>query len=135
MPAPEKVKPQFMSGTPPLPADAPEVVARVHEAMPLVDVVARHIHRQFSAILDRDELSSHGRESLLSAARTFDASPGIPFRAWAHLRIRGGMLDALRSHGRLPRGVYQKLRALRAADAGFDSALEERSAAAPSSSE
>lgn len=103
--------------------------------MPLVDILARQIRRQIGAFADYDELRSAGQEGLLSAARSFDPERGVPFRRWANLRIRGTMMDAVRSRGEIPRRVYRKLRAIAAADRIQETTAEEVSANPPTSAE
>jgi len=112
------------------PADAPETVARIHEGMPIVDMLARQLARQLGK-QNVDDLRSAGHEGLVQAARTFDASLGIPFRRWANLRVRGAMIDAVRSHGNIPRRIYQRLRAIEAGDRVSDARAEEESAQPP----
>jgi RNA polymerase sigma factor FliA len=102
---------------PPRSNDAPEVLARFHDELDLVDVNARQVARRLSATsVTLDDLRSFGREGLLQAARSFDATRGVPFRRWANLRIRGAIIDGVRQWGHLPRRVYRELRALAAAD-------------------
>lgn len=97
--------------------DAPDVLARFHAELDLVDLNARQVTRRIGASsVTLDDLRSFGREGLLQAARTFDASHGVPFRRWANLRIRGAMIDGVRQWGALPRRVYRELRAIEAAD-------------------
>lgn len=115
--------------------DSPEVLARVNEGLPLVDVLARSMRRQFGPHVQIDDLASHGREVLLSAARSFDPDRGVPFRRWATLRVRGAMIDAVRQSGNVPKRVYRKLRALQAADQAIDGASEEQAAAPPATAE
>lgn len=107
------------------PPDSPEVIARVKEGLELVDMLARQMRRQFGPHVQVDDLASQGREALLAAARSFDVDRGVPFRRWANLRIRGAMIDAVRSQGNLPRRVYRKLRALQAAEHVHAAAAEE----------
>lgn len=102
----------------------------MNSALDLVDKLAAQIRRQISRAIPAEELTSYGREGLLTAARTFDASRGVPFRCWATLRIRGTMIDGLRSTGALPRRTYRRLRALEAADT-LQGALVEDDAAKP----
>lgn len=106
------------------PADAPETVARIHEGMPIVDLLAHQLKRQLGSY-DLDDLKSAGHEGLVSAARSFDPSLGVPFRRWANLRVRGAMIDAVRSHGGMPRRVYNRLRAIEAGDRMAEAAAEE----------
>lgn len=114
---------------PPPTADPPDVLARVSEGLELVDVLARQLRRQFGPYVQVDDLASQGREALLAAARSFDPERGVPFRRWANLRIRGAMIDAVRSQGNLPRRVYRQLRALQAAERVHEAAAEEEAAA------
>lgn len=81
-----------------------------------MDIVARQMRRRIAPTATVDDLRSFGRDGLLSAARTFDESRGVPFRRWANLRIRGSMIDGVRQWGRLPRRLYRELRALEAGD-------------------
>ena len=115
--------------------DSPEVLARVKEGLELVDMLARSMRRQLGSHVQVDDLASHGRETLLAAARSFDPDRGIPFRRWAALRIRGAMIDAARQGGNLPKRAYRKLRALQAADLVGEAANEETAAAPPATAE
>jgi RNA polymerase sigma factor for flagellar operon FliA len=97
--------------------DPPEVLARFHAQLDLVDLNARQVARRLAtSSVTLDDLRSFGREGLLQAARTFDESRGVPFRRWANLRIRGAMIDGVRQWGSLTRRIYRELRAIAAAD-------------------
>ncbi len=76
--------------------DADVALTRFHSGLHLVERIARGIHRRGSRFLTLDDLRALGREGLLEAARTFDGDLGVPFDAWARLRIRGAIVDALR---------------------------------------
>ena len=109
--------------------DSGDVLARFQAELDLVDLNARQVARRLatsSATLD--DLRSFGREGLLQAARSFDASRGVPFRRWANLRIRGAIIDGVRQWGHLPRRVYRELRAIAAADRVQENFDEENSA-------
>ncbi len=107
------------------PADSPETLARVKEGMELVDLLARQLRRNLGPSTDYDDLASAGREGLLAAARSYDPSHGVPFRRWANLRVRGAMMDAVRSQSALPRRVYAQLRAMEAGDRVVEAANED----------
>lgn len=111
------------------PPDSPEVLARLTDGLDLVDLVARQLRRQFGPYVQYDDLVSQGREALLAAARSFDPERGLVFRRWANLRVRGAMIDSVRSSGNLPRRVYRKLRAMQAAERVHEVAAEEQAAA------
>jgi RNA polymerase sigma factor for flagellar operon FliA len=120
-------------GAPPR-ADEPEALARFHAELDLVDINARQVARQIgSSSVTLDDLRSFGREGLLQASRSFDASRGVPFRRWANMRIRGAMIDGVRQWGALPRRVYRELRAIAAADR-VQEAHDEESAGGPAPS-
>jgi RNA polymerase sigma factor for flagellar operon FliA len=114
-----------------VPDDSPEVIARVQEGLELVEHCVRQLRRQIGPHAPYDDLVSQGREALLLSARSFDAERGIPFKRWANIKVRGALIDGMRSQGNLPKRVYKKLRALRAADHVHDAALEEQPATSP----
>jgi RNA polymerase sigma factor for flagellar operon FliA len=112
------------------PADAPEVAARIRDALDLVRAIARRTRTTLHVAMTVEELESYGHEGLLRAARTFDDSLGVPFRCWATLRIRGAMIDGVRSSGTLPRRVYRRMKQIEAADE-MQGALVEEDAGRP----
>jgi RNA polymerase sigma factor for flagellar operon FliA len=106
--------------------DGPEVSARVRQGLDLVPKVGAQLLRHAKrARLPLEELSSYGNEGLLAAARTFDEARGVPFRAWAVIKIRGAILDGIRATSTVPRRVVRELRALEAADDVMEVRLEE----------
>jgi RNA polymerase sigma factor for flagellar operon FliA len=123
------------SGSTKAKADAPEVVQRVRDELPLVDIIAKQLRGELGGRVMLDELVSHGREGLLSAARSFDPSLGVPFRRWANYRVRGAMIDGVRSQSSLPRSIYARLRALEAAHLVSEQAHEDSTGRPPSASE
>jgi RNA polymerase sigma factor for flagellar operon FliA len=58
----------------------------------------------------RDDLVSAGMAGLAQAARSFDADRGISFQHFASTRIRGALLDELRSRDWASRSVRAKAR-------------------------
>jgi RNA polymerase sigma factor for flagellar operon FliA len=112
-------------------SDSPEVLERFHGALDLVEIVARQVRRSLGAGVELDDLVSYGREGLLDAARRFDVSRGVPFRAYANFRVRGAVIDGVRSTARLPRRVHERLKALDHAREVSESAAEDTLAAAP----
>ena len=67
----------------------------------------RYSHR-LPPELDVDDLISAGMGGLLDAARRFDPTRGIKFKTLAEHRIRGAMLDEIRSVDWTPRSVRDK---------------------------
>jgi RNA polymerase sigma factor FliA len=96
-------------------ADAPDVLERFESQLELVDIIARQTLRTMGSVVELDELQSFGREGLLDAARRFDSERGVPFRAYANFRVRGAIIDGIRSMAQLPRRAYQRLNGLSAA--------------------
>ena len=96
--------------------DQATVDALVREHIDVVRGVALQLRRQISSNLQLDDLTSSGHEGLVRAARGFDPSRGVPFRAWAILRVRGAMFDGLRTNATLPRRLHQRVRAAIAAN-------------------
>jgi RNA polymerase sigma factor for flagellar operon FliA len=108
-----------------------EILARFHAELDLVELNARQVARRIAtSSITMDDLRSFGREGLLLAARSFDASHGVPFRRWANLKVRGAIIDGVRQYGQLPRRVYQELRAMAAADR-LQEGLDEEACATP----
>ncbi len=60
----------------------------------------------------RDDLVSAGMAALAAAAAGYDAATGVPFARYATLRIRGALLDELRSMDWAPRGARARARAV-----------------------
>jgi RNA polymerase sigma factor for flagellar operon FliA len=96
-------------------ADAPEVLERFRSQLELVDIVSKQVARTMGAVVELDDLRSFGREGLLDAARRFDSERGVPFRAYANFRVRGAIIDGVRSLAQLPRRAYERLNGLSAA--------------------
>jgi RNA polymerase sigma factor for flagellar operon FliA len=117
------------------PADPPDVLDRVRENLPLVDIICHQIRKQLGRTLRMDEIVSYGREGLLAAARTFDESRGVPFRRWANIRVRGAVIDGIRATSTLPRSVYARLRATEAAARASDGLAEEEAGRPPRAQE
>lgn len=64
----------------------------------------------------RDDLMSAGMCGLAQAARSFDPTRGVPFHAYAATRIRGALLDELRTHDWASRPVRARARQLEVAN-------------------
>jgi len=111
--------------------DSPDVLERFHGTLELVDIIARQVRRAVGPAVELDELLSYGREGLLDAARRYDPSRGVPFRAYANFRVRGAVLDGMRASARLPRRVHARLRALDAARRTSEGAAEDALGATP----
>lgn len=65
--------------------------------------------------MEFDELVALGNVGLTEAASRFDPNRGVLFSTFAWYRVQGTIMDALRRNSTLPRRVWRKLIALRAA--------------------
>jgi RNA polymerase sigma factor for flagellar operon FliA len=89
----------------------------VRECLPLVDYLVAEALVALPRHVLRDDLASAGRLALTRAAQAYDSSRGVPFAAYAANRIRGAIVDELRSLDWASRSV--RLRARRR-DAAHD---------------
>ena len=78
--------------------------------LPLIKVVAGRLAMSLPPHLDRDDLLSTGFFGLLDAIDRYDISRNIKFETYAGVRIRGAMIDYLRSKDWIPVTMRQKLR-------------------------
>ncbi|MEP6653590.1 MAG: FliA/WhiG family RNA polymerase sigma factor [Myxococcales bacterium] len=83
----------------------------------LVGKVARRLLRKLPAHVELDDLVAMGMLGLLEAADRFDPSRGEKFEAFAEFRIRGAMLDGLRSRDSLSRDMRRVSTELKRASA------------------
>jgi RNA polymerase sigma factor for flagellar operon FliA len=111
--------------------EAPEVLERFSSALGLVDIIARQILRTLGGAGELEELLSFGREGLWDAARRFDDSRGVPFRGYANFRVRGAIIDGVRSSARLSRRTHERLNGLQAAARISEGAFEDLSVPRP----
>ncbi len=86
-----------------------EEIIRGH--MPLVGHLVRDMLTRVPNHVHRDDLTSAGLHALVTAARGWDPNRGIPFHRFAGTRIRGAILDELRSLDWATRSVRTKARA------------------------
>ena len=78
--------------------------------LPLVKLVAGRLAISLPAHVDRDDLLSSGFFGLLDAIDRYDMERKNKFETYAGVRIRGAMLDYLRSKDWIPVAVRQKIR-------------------------
>jgi len=82
----------------------------VREHLPLVGYLVAEAASRLPGHVSRDDLTSAGLMALAQSARSFDSSRGVPFARYASMRIRGGIIDELRSHDWASRSVRIKAR-------------------------
>ena len=82
--------------------------------------------------IELDELVALGNAGLAEAAQRYDPDRGAAFPTFAWYRVQGAILDGLRKQSNLPRRVWAKLVALRAASEYLEHRAErERSGVPP----
>jgi len=80
--------------------------------MPLVGHIVRETMGRVPSHVSRDDLTSAGLTALVLAAQAYDADRGVPFDRYAATRIRGAILDELRSIDWASRSVRRRARDL-----------------------
>lgn len=85
------------------------------EYAPLVKRIAHHMMLKLPNSVQVDDLIQAGMMGLLEAAGRYDELRGAQFETYAAQRIRGAMLDELRSSDWLPRSMRSDMRRIEAA--------------------
>jgi RNA polymerase sigma factor for flagellar operon FliA len=80
----------------------------MEEYMPLVRSTAERVHRKLPHSVDVDDLASAGVFGLRDAIDGFDLERGVKFETYCTTRVRGAILDELRSIDWVPRLVRTK---------------------------
>jgi len=83
----------------------------------LVDRVVRRLVRELDLSCEIADLTAWGHQGVLEAKQRFDPARGVRFSTFAYYRVRGAVLDGVRSQGFLKRRAYAKVKAFEAADA------------------
>ncbi|MBI5876858.1 MAG: FliA/WhiG family RNA polymerase sigma factor [Chloroflexi bacterium] len=91
--------------------------------LPLVKQVVRAVMYRLPAHVDADDLESCGMLGLIEAVERFDRARGVQFQTYATMRIRGRVLDQLRSLDALPREARRRAREIQRAIAELWAAL------------
>ncbi len=92
-----------------------EQIKIAHNKLPISDAHVKLVERSAKKLLRRlpdsvelGDLVGNGYIGLLDAMSKYDATKNDNFAAYAEIRIRGAMLDGLRSMDWVPRSVRQK---------------------------
>ena len=105
--------------------------ALILEHLPQVRMIARRIHERLPGNVSIDDLISTGTLGLISAIDNFDPRENVKLKTYAEYRIRGAILDGLRSLDWAPREKRKMSRRMEAAI----SAAEQRVGRAPTEEE
>ena len=79
-----------------MPSSLEQRNALIVEHVPLAHKIAKAIGRKLPAWFDRESLFGPAMIGLVEAAQEYEADKGISFPGFAHLRIRGAIVDHLR---------------------------------------
>jgi RNA polymerase sigma factor for flagellar operon FliA len=91
------------------------VTRLVEDNLALVGHLVREMLAKVPAHVSRDELSSAAMMALVVSAQGFDVSRGVPFARFAAIRIRGALMDELRSMDWAARSVRGRAREVESA--------------------
>lgn len=87
----------------------PERERVIREFAPVIRAMAQRLAFRLPAHLDSEDLVSAGVIGLMDAMTKFDPSREAKFKTYAEFRIRGAMLDEIRSMDWIPRSVHQRI--------------------------
>ncbi|GLV58863.1 sigma 28 (flagella/sporulation) [Dictyobacter sp. S3.2.2.5] len=90
---------------------------------PLVRFVVGRLGIPPTGLLDAEDLVSYGMIGLINAIDRFDPARGVRFEAFASVRIRGAVIDQLRSLNWLPRSAISRVRQVESALAVLEQRL------------
>ena len=82
------------------------------EHLPTVRYLARRIHERLPQHVELDDLVSAGVVGLIDAFSKFDHTKKVQFKSYAQFRVRGAILDSLRTLDWSPRELRRKGRAV-----------------------
>jgi len=82
----------------------------IAELLPLVRKVVQRVVTYLKPPLSYEDLVSAGTVGLIKAARDYDPSHQAEFKTYAYIRIRGAVLDELRSWSFLPANINKQIR-------------------------
>jgi RNA polymerase sigma factor for flagellar operon FliA len=91
---------------------------------PLVKFVAGRLGAGLPSHVDDADLISYGLMGLIGAIERFEPERGIKFETFAMTRIRGAIIDELRSLDWVPRSVRSRAREIEAAQAKLEHELQ-----------
>lgn len=87
---------------------------------PMVYRVVRQVAEKAPRSVDREYLFSAGMVGLLDALAKFDDSRGIAFEAYARIRVKGAVLDELRSLDHLTRSMRRRTKSVATSQATLE---------------
>ena len=95
----------------------------IEKYLPLVKYIAERLLAKLPQNIELDDLTSAGIFGLMDAIEGFDLTRGVKFETYCTTRIRGAILDELRSLDWVPRIVRNKANRVEAAWKGLEMEL------------
>ena len=90
-------------------SDSEEYEKWVTEFTPLIRYLAHRLAFRLPPYLDMDDLIQAGVIGLMDAVQKYDPTKETQFKTYAEFRVRGAMLDTIRSLDWVPRSVHEKV--------------------------
>lgn len=90
-------------------------VEQIEKYLPLVKRIAGRLAISLPNHVEEDDLIGYGVFGLLDALDRFDAARGVKFETYATLRIRGAIIDGLRTMDWVPHSARQKIKRIQEA--------------------
>jgi RNA polymerase sigma factor for flagellar operon FliA len=95
---------------PSAPTTRTDAEALLRQHAPLVKKIALHIQARLPDNIQLDDLLQAGMMGLLEASKSFDPTKGASFETFAGIRIRGSIIDEVRTSDWTPRSVSRNIR-------------------------
>lgn len=89
--------------------------ALLEEYLPMIRYHADQLMRRTPASIELDDMIDAGVLGLLDGAQRFDTSKDVLFKTFAAYRVRGAMIDYLRTFDWMPRGLRDTSKSLQGA--------------------
>ncbi len=83
---------------------------QITQYLPMVHKIVNRTVTYLQPSLSREDLVSAGTVGLIKAARDYDPSQEAEFKTYAYIRIRGAVLDELKSQSFVPSAVNKQIR-------------------------
>ncbi len=89
----------------------------------LIKYVSGRLRISLPATISTEDIASYGVEGLIDAIEKFMPSKGVRFETYALLRIRGAIIDRIRSFDWVPRGAQKRFKQIQTAVSELQSQL------------
>ena len=80
----------------------------IEKYLPMIECVAKRISARLPSHIHYNDLISNGVFGLIDAIKKYDPKRNNQFKTYAEFRVRGAILDALRSEDWTPRSIRDK---------------------------